>query len=95
MTSTAGPDVADHPDVLSGLADVLADVAETDRAQVLPQASFADDLEVDSLLMVEVVMACEERFDVRLPDEALEEITTVGDAVREIVSRRQAPGAAS
>jgi acyl carrier protein len=76
-----------HPDVLAGLADVLEEVAGTPASSVVPEASFDKDLDVDSLTMVEVVVACEERFGVTIPDEALEELRTVGDAVRFIVER--------
>jgi len=68
-------------DVLTGLADVLAEISGVPADKVTREATFANDLEVDSLTMVEVVVACEERFDVRIPDEALENLTTVGDAV--------------
>ena len=73
-----------HPDVLRGLAEVLHEVVGTPADQVVPGASFDKDLDVDSLSMVEVVVACEERFGVTIPDEALEGMTTVGDAVQYI-----------
>lgn len=68
-------------DVLTGLAEVLAEVSGVAADKVVREATFENDLEVDSLTMVEVVVACEERFDVRIPDEALENLRTVGDAV--------------
>lgn len=68
-------------DVLVGLAEVLAEVSGVAADKVVPEATFENDLEVDSLTMVEVVVACEERFDVRIPDEALENLRTVGDAI--------------
>ena len=43
--------------------------------------SFTDDLDVDSLSMVEVVVAAEEKFSVRIPDDAVKDLKTVGDAV--------------
>jgi acyl carrier protein len=70
-----------HPDLLAGLASVLEEVAGTPADQVVPEASFDKDLDIDSLTMVEVVVACEERFGVRIPDEALEQLRTVGDAI--------------
>jgi len=70
-----------RPELLAGLAEVLHEVAGTDAAAVVPEAAFDADLDVDSLTMVEVVVACEERFDVRIPDEALEGLVTVGDAL--------------
>jgi acyl carrier protein len=68
-------------EILAGLASVLEEVAGTPADQVKPEAAFEADLDVDSLTMVEVVVACEERFGVRIPDEALENLKTVGDAV--------------
>ena len=54
------------------------DVAEKD---VVPEASFVDDLGADSLDQVELIMAMEEEFDVSIPDEGAEKIETVKDAV--------------
>ena len=70
-----------HTDVLTGLAEVLEEVSGVPAAKVTREATFQDDLEVDSLTMVEVVVACEERFGIRIPDEALEGLKTVGDAI--------------
>ena len=71
-------------ELLAGLAAVLEEVAGTPADKVVPAATFDADLDIDSLTMVEVVVACEERFDVRIPDEALEGLRTVGDAVDHI-----------
>ncbi len=49
--------------------------------QVMPEASFIDDLGADSLDTVELVMALEEEFDLEIPDEDAEKITTVGQAI--------------
>ncbi|MCW2620763.1 MAG: phosphopantetheine-binding protein [Frankiales bacterium] len=68
-------------ELLAGLASVLEEVAGTPADQVKPEAAFEADLDIDSLTMVEVVVACEEKFGVRIPDEALENLKTVGDAV--------------
>jgi acyl carrier protein len=57
------------------------DVAED---EVTPQASFVDDLGADSLDVVELVMGLEEEFDVEIPDEDAETITTVQEAVNYI-----------
>jgi len=72
---------ASREEIVSGLAEVLEEVAGTPVDKVTPEAAFDKDLDVDSLTMVEVVVACEERFGVRIPDEALEGLRTVGDAV--------------
>jgi len=68
-------------DVLTGLAEVLEEVSGVTADKLTREATFQNDLEVDSLTMVEVVVACEERFGIRIPDEALENLKTVGDAI--------------
>ncbi|MCW2544783.1 MAG: acyl carrier protein [Frankiales bacterium] len=77
--------------VIQGLADVLAEVAGVAPEKVVREAMFDFHLDVDSLTMVEVVVACEERFDVRIPDEALEKLRTVGDAVDYITTAGSVP----
>jgi len=52
--------------------------------EVTPDASFIDDLGADSLDTVELVMALEEKFEIEIPDEDAEKITTVGDAIKYI-----------
>ena len=80
---------ASREEIVSGLAEVLEEVAGTPAENVKPEAAFDKDLDVDSLTMVEVVVACEERFGVRIPDEALEGLRTVGDAVDYIAKAGQ------
>jgi acyl carrier protein len=80
---------ASREEIVAGLAEVLEEVADTPADKVKPEASFDKDLDVDSLTMVEVVVACEERFGVRIPDEALEGLRTVGDAVDYIAKAGQ------
>jgi acyl carrier protein len=71
-------------DVLAGLAEVLGSVARTDRADVTPEARFGADLGIDSLTMVDVVVAAEDRFGMVIPDDEWSRFETVGDAVRYI-----------
>ena len=66
---------------LGGLAEILNEVAGVDAAAVSPEKTFLDDLDVDSLSMVEVVVAAEEKFCVRIPDDDVKGLKTVGDAV--------------
>ncbi len=68
-------------DILKGLAAILEEVAGVDPADVTADKTFIDDLDVDSLSMVEVVVAAEEKFDVKIPDEDVKSLKTVGDAV--------------
>lgn len=73
-------------EIRAGLAEILNEVADIDPADVADEKSFVDDLDVDSLSMVEVAMAAEERFGVKIPDEELPKLKTVGDAVSYIQS---------
>ncbi len=56
------------------------DVLSVEEGQITPEASFADDLDADSLDLVELVMVLEEEFDVTVEEEELEGITTIGGA---------------
>jgi acyl carrier protein len=58
-------------------AIIIEQLSVEDKSKVIPQASFVDDLGADSLDTVELVMALEEEFDIEIPDEAAEKITTV------------------
>jgi acyl carrier protein len=60
--------------------DDAVEVLAVDPSQVIPEASFADDLGADSLDLVELVMALEETFDIEVAEDELKEITTVGQA---------------
>ena len=68
-------------EILKGLAEIVEEVAGIDAAEVTLEKSFTGDLDVDSLTMVEVVVAAEEKFSVKIPDDAVKDLTTVGDAV--------------
>ncbi|MCZ8249069.1 acyl carrier protein [Microcystis sp. LE19-195.1E] len=63
---------------------VVLEQLDAEPEKVTPEASFANDLQADSLDVVELVMALEEEFDIEIPDEAAEQIDTVGKAVEYI-----------
>jgi len=63
------------------------EVLSVDATQVTMEASFADDLDADSLDLVELVMALEEEFDVTVEEEELEGITTIGAAFKLITNK--------
>ena len=71
--------------VVEGLAEILEEVAGVNPDDVAEEKSFTEDLDVDSLSMVEVVVAAEEKFDVKIPDDEVQNLKTVGDAVTYIL----------
>jgi acyl carrier protein len=73
--------MATTEEIRAELADIVNEVTGIPADDVQLDKSFVDDLDVDSLSMVEVVVAAEEKFDVRIPDEEVKNLKTVGDAV--------------
>ncbi|GAA1161382.1 acyl carrier protein [Kitasatospora gansuensis] len=73
--------MATKDEVLTGLAEIVNEIAGIPAEDVELDKSFTDDLDVDSLSMVEVVVAAEEKFDVKIPDDEVKNLKTVGDAV--------------
>ncbi len=76
-------------EIRTDLADIVNEVAGVPADDVQLDKSFVDDLDVDSLSMVEVVVAAEEKFDVKIPDDEVKNLKTVGDAVA-FIERAQA-----
>lgn len=74
-------------DTLDKVKKIVSEQLEVDTEQVTPEANFANDLNADSLDVVELVMALEEEFDIEIPDEEAEKITTVQEAVNYIDSQ--------
>lgn len=72
-------------EVLAGIREIVEEVAGVSPDQIEMGKSFTDDLDVDSLSMVEVVVAAEERFGIKIPDDEVTKMGTVGDAVNFIV----------
>ncbi len=68
------------------VAEIIVDQLGVEEKQVVPTASFVDDLGADSLDTVELVMALEEEFDIEIPDEEAEKIGTVQNAIDYIKS---------
>ncbi|MDK9708789.1 MAG: acyl carrier protein [Desulforhopalus sp.] len=63
------------------MIDIIVEQLSVEKEKVVPNASFVDDLGADSLDLVELIMAMEEGFDIEIPDEDAESITTVQDAI--------------
>ena len=80
--------MASTEEIRTDLADIVNEVAGIPADDVQLDKSFVDDLDVDSLSMVADVVAAEEKFDVKIPDEEDKNLKTVGDAVA-IIERAQ------
>ena len=63
---------------------IIAEKLSVDLDEVVPEATFADDLGADSLDLVELIMSMEEEFDIDISDEDAEQLTTVQDAIKYI-----------
>jgi len=67
--------------------DIIADELGVDKAEVVEEASFINDLGADSLGTVELVLAFEKEFGIEIPEEDAEKMTSVGDAINYLKSR--------
>ncbi len=74
-------------DVFEKVKEITAEQLDIDESAITMEASFINDLEADSLALVQLMMALEEEFDIEIPDEDVEEISTIGDAVNYINTR--------
>ena len=77
----------ERSEIEAKLTDLLVEELGLDREKIKVEATFEEDLEVDSLGVVELLMALEDNFDLKIPDEEAETITTVGQAVDVIVNK--------
>ena len=73
--------IVNEEEIREGLAEILEEVAGVKPADVQLDKSFTDDLDVDSLSMVEIALAAEDKFGVKIPDDELAGLKTVGDVV--------------
>lgn len=77
----------DRAEVEKKMTDLLVDELGLERDKITMDAKFEEDLEVDSLGVVELLMALEDTFGVAIPDEEAEEIGTVGEAVDVVMEK--------
>ncbi|CAN5265424.1 MAG: acyl carrier protein [Acidimicrobiia bacterium] len=77
----------DRADIEAKLIDLLVDELGLERDNITPEARFEEDLDVDSLGVVEMLMALEDNFGVKIPDDEAETITTVSQAVDVVASK--------
>ena len=71
-------------EILAELAQIVNEIAGVPVGDITPDKTFLDDLDVDSLSMVEIATAAEDKFGIRIPDDDLKNLKTVGDAVNYI-----------
>jgi acyl carrier protein len=67
--------------VTDKVKQILVQQLSVDETEVTPEASIVDDLSADSLDLVEIVMACEDEFQIEIPDEDAEKVKNVGDMI--------------
>lgn len=77
--------MADLEQITRRLKEIIAEQLGISEEEIVPEASFVDDLGADSLDLVELIMALEEEFDMEISDEDAEKIQTVQDAINYIV----------
>lgn len=76
----------ENAEILEGLAEIVEEVAGVAQDDVTAEKSFVDDLDIDSLSMVEIAVQAEDRFGVKIPDDELANLKTVGDAVNYVAA---------
>lgn len=76
-------------DIEQRVKDIIVDKLSVDENEVTPAAEFSKDLGADSLDTVELIMEFEKEFDITIPDEEAEKITTVGDAIAYIEAHQK------
>jgi acyl carrier protein len=71
-------------EIIAGLGEIVEEIAGVPADEVTPNKSFVDDLDIDSLSMVEIAVAAQDKFGVEIPDDQLKDLTTVQDVVNYI-----------
>lgn len=77
-------------DIASRVKSIIVDKLGVDESEVTPQASFTNDLGADSLDTVELIMEFEKEFNISIPDDQAEKISTVGEAIKYIEDNAKA-----
>ena len=68
-------------EILAGLSEIIDEIAGVPADQVSLEKTFVDDLDIDSLSMVEIAVAAQDKFGVEIPDDQLKDLKTVQDVV--------------
>lgn len=80
----------ERDEILQKIRDITSERLGVEESEITPEASFREDLEADSLDLVELIMELEEQFGMEIPDEEAEKITTVEQAVEYVVEHQAA-----
>jgi len=78
-----------HEETFSAVKTIIADLLGVDPEKITPEARFREELEADSLDLVELIMAFEDKFGAEISDEAAQKILSVGDVVEYIAARQK------
>ena len=68
-------------EILAGLVEIIDEIAGVPADEVTPDKNFVEDLDIDSLSMVEIAVAAQDKFGVEIPDEQLKDLKTVQDVI--------------
>jgi acyl carrier protein len=68
-------------EILAGLGEIVDEIAGVPANEVTPEKTFVDDLDIDSLAMVEIAVAAQDKFGVEIPDDQLKDLKTVQDVI--------------
>jgi acyl carrier protein len=68
-------------EILAGLSEIIDEIAGVPADEVTPEKTFVDDLDIDSLSMVEIAVAAQDKFGVEIPDDQLKDLKTVQDVI--------------
>lgn len=68
-------------EILAGLREIIDEIAGVPADEITPDKTFVDDLDIDSLSMVEIAVAAQDKFGVEIPDEQLKDLKTVQDVI--------------
>ena len=80
----------DRTEIFGAVTELAVEVLGVESEAVVDEARFKEDLDADSLDLVELVMALEERFDISVPEDDLENVLTVGQAVALVADKLSA-----
>jgi acyl carrier protein len=81
------PMALSEKEILEGLGDIIEEIAGVEPSEVTLEKSFVDDLDIDSLSMVEIAVAAQDKFGVEIPDDELKNLKTVKDVVNYVQSK--------